>query len=316
MGVDLVISIVNHSNPELLKECLRSIFRSTHEISFEIWVIDNATEDGCFEWVRDHYPSVRWSFNQRRLGFSANHNQVLRDAKARYACILNDDILVHDYAFDRMIAFLDAHSEVGLLGPRLLNEDGSPQNSTFRFMSCYSELIGACWLPAACDHWKIRAQTGGPQEGAVDAVDWLLGACIVIRQSALLEIGLLDEQLSPVANSEDVDWCYRAHQKGWKVCFFPMASMLHYGGRSMKIEESGSSPAVIYVEMMRTRVAFFRKHHGLAAALLLRATYVIAFLWNLGMLGQSRLRGRLSSRDFRQRLANSGAVAANSLFSF
>ena len=107
MPPDLTISIINHSNPQMLHECLRSLFAATHTASLDVWVVDNATGGAGVPEMQAAFPQVHWLFNEQRLGFSANHNQVLRQATGRYACILNDDIVVHDRAFDALLAYMD-----------------------------------------------------------------------------------------------------------------------------------------------------------------------------------------------------------------
>jgi GT2 family glycosyltransferase len=307
VSVDLTVSIINHSNPALLRECLRSLYAATHTVSVEVWVVDNATDRRLVPEMQAEFPQVRWLFNAERRGFSANHNQVLSQATGRYACILNDDIVVHDGAFDTLVHYLDAHPRVGMAGARLLNADGSLQNCTFHFMTLLSELVGICFLPAPLCRWKTMGIDPAQAQDRPARVDWVLGACVVVRDTALAQVGLLDDTLSPVANTEEVDWCLRAHRAGWEVAYCPAAVLTHYGGQSMKPEAAGAN--TMRVEMYRTRLAFFRKHHGAFQAGLLRLIYSLTLPWNWAMLTQSLIRRRLDSRRYRNDLATLVRIA-------
>ena len=311
MPPDLTISIINHSNPQMLHECLRSLFAATHTVSLDVWVVDNATGGAGVPEMQAAFPQVRWLFNEQRLGFSANHNQVLRQATGRYACILNDDMVVHDGAFDTLVAYMDQNPKVGMAGARLLNGDGTQQNCTFRFMTLWSELVGICFLPGPLNALKTVGLDPA-QAGDVPAlVDWVLGACVVVRAEVLRQVGLLDDVLSPVANTEEVDWCFRARRAGWQVAYCPAAVLTHFGGQSQKPAATG--PDKMRVEMYRTRIAFFRKHYGPLPALLLRVIYLVTLPWNVAMLSQSAWRRTITPQHRRNALATLYGIAETSI---
>ncbi len=296
MPADLVISIINHSNPHLLRECLRSIVDGTHGITYEVWVVDNATGEKDLGPIYTEFPEVRWLYNDSRKGFSANHNQVLTRAIGRHLCILNDDTIIHEGAFARMVSYLDENSAVGMAGPRTLNPDGSYQMSVFNFPSLRGELLGYAYIPGGdlvkrslLPQWNFAAE---PQ-----AVDWLLGACIVVRSEALAKIGPLDEVLSPFAYAEDSDWCMMAHRAGYEVHFVPGAIITHYGAQSIKDTSTGADMS--RVRLHRAGQAWFRKHRGLRAELAVRAIHVGLLPWNALMIAQSVVRRR---RDWRSGL--------------
>ncbi len=295
-NLDLTISIINHSNPQMLRDCIRSIYATTHDIRFDIWVVDNATGGAMVDEIRAEFPEVRWLFNDRRMGFAANHNQVLSRSVARHTCILNDDMIVHEGAFDRLVRCMDDHPRIGMLGPRLLNADGTVQASLFRDMRIGSELLGALILPGALA--RRRTLPDQSLEGATPReVDWILGACIVVRREALAQIGVMDERLSPVANTEETDWCMRARAAGWAVAACGAAEITHFGGQSMK-RTSGDADRFT-IEMYRTRLALFEKHHGRRSSMLLGLLYAATLPWNLAMLAQSYVRRRTSWAEFR-----------------
>ena len=308
---DLTVSLINHSNPALLHECLRSLFAATHDTCLDVWIVDNATDGAGVPAMQEEFPQVRWLFNTDRQGFSANHNQVLCQATGRYACILNDDTVIHDGAFDTLVKYMDANPQVGMAGARLLNRDGTQQNCTFRFMTLWSELVGICLLPGPLNVLKTVGLDPAQAQDRPAAVDWVLGACLVVRDTALQQIGLLDSELSPIANTEEVDWCYRARRAGWQVAYCPAAVLTHYGGQSQKLAASG--PDKFRVEMYRTRIAFFRKHYGAFQTLLLRLIYLATLPWNAAMLSQSALRKTITHEHRRNALSTLCGIAALSL---
>ena len=311
MKPDLTVSIINHNNPQMLHECLRSLFAATHRVSLDAWVVDNGTDGAGVPEMKAAFPQVRWLFNKQRQGFSANHNQVLRQAQGRYTCILNDDMVVHEGAFDSLVAYMDENPKVGMAGARLLNGDGTQQNCTFRFMTLWSELVGICLLPGPLNVLKT-VSLDPAQDGNVPAlVDWVLGACLIVRDETLRQVGLLDSETFPIANNEEVDWCFRAYQCGWQVAYCPNSVLTHYGQQSQRSDAAGTDK--MRIEMYRTRIAFFRKHHGALRAFLLRLIYLATLPWNVAMLSQSVLRKTITPQYHRIALSTLYGVAINSI---
>jgi N-acetylglucosaminyl-diphospho-decaprenol L-rhamnosyltransferase len=309
--LDLSISLINHSNPEMLHECLRSLYATTQNISFEIWVVDNATDKRGVAEMQAEFPDVKWLFNEKRQGFSANHNQVLErivgEKRARYACILNDDTTIHPGAFETLVRYLDAHSAVGMVGARLLNTDGSPQDCVFRYPTVTDELIQACILPGGLNRLKRRVLDPAQDRDAAVNVDWVLGACIVVRTEVLEKIGLLDNRLSPIVYMEEVDWCYRTRKAGWAIAFVPQAVITHHGGQSTKATKPGADP--MRLELYRTHITYFRKHHGLFAAWLVRGIFVGTLPWNLLMLTQGVAKKTIPRTDYERQAATFKSAA-------
>ncbi|RYZ40940.1 MAG: glycosyltransferase family 2 protein [Myxococcaceae bacterium] len=298
---DLAISIVNHSNPHLLHDCLRSLYANTHDITFDVWVVDNATDGRGVEAMRRDFPQVKWLFNTERKGFSANHNQVLRQAEARHICIFNDDTLVHDGAFDTLVRFLDENPRVGMVGARLLNADGTLQNCVFRPMTLSGALFDLLFLPRPLHFLKERNIDPVMYGHDMARVNWVLGACIVVREECLRDVGLLDEVLSPLGNTEDTDWCVRAWKAGWEVAFCPEAVITHLTSRSFRPSATGHDK--VRVELWRTRLAYFRKHHGRLHEALLRLILVGTLPYNSLVLTQTLLRGRMAPEEYRRQLS-------------
>jgi N-acetylglucosaminyl-diphospho-decaprenol L-rhamnosyltransferase len=303
---DLSITVINHSNPEFLRDCLRSIFQESKEISLEVIAIDNATNQRLVPEIQAEFPQVRWLFNSRSQGYSANHNQGLRIATGRYLCTLNDDTVIHDKALAKIVAYLDKHPEVGMLGPRLLNRDGTIQDSAFYFPTVASTAFA--WLSLPGGLMRLKRQHIHPAQYAESSafVDWVLGACQVVTRAAYEKIGGLDEKLAPIVYHEDTDWGKSCQEAGFKVVYLPEARLTHYGGQSTGVDgaQGEIQPKPMLRELSATCLRYFRKHHGPLVALWLQVLFVFVFLWNLGMITQSYLRRRLSKTSFQNSRVN------------
>ena len=229
---DLSIIIVNTNNKKLLEECLYSIYASTKKISFEIIVIDNNSADGSQAMVKQHFPQVTLVENKENLGFIKASNQGLRIFSGRYALLLNDDTLVKDGAFDRMVEFMDKNFKAGACGPKLLNLDGTPQRQ--------GGLLGPRF-------WKAKKPR---------PVKFVIGACLLVRREVIDQVGILDENL--FFYNDDLDWCLRIRKAGWKIYYLPQAEVVHYGGYSSK----RSFNPKLFVEGFKGGLYFCRKHYG------------------------------------------------------
>jgi N-acetylglucosaminyl-diphospho-decaprenol L-rhamnosyltransferase len=271
--IDLSIIIVNFETRALLHQCVQSILDTTDHIDLEIIVVDNGSKDGSTAMVQSCFPDIRLIRNDKNLGFSAACNQGLGIMRGAYACLLNPDALVCKGAFDHMLDFMKANQRIGALGCKLLDANKTQQPSCFRFYTLKTVLFDYCLLPRRLEKTRLVGAYK-PQGLAKPArVDWVQGACFVISASALEEVGLLDEDF--FIYSEEVDWCYRAWQKGWEVWFTPKAAIIHYGAEASKQQDN---PALL--ELYKSRYRFWLKHHGLYAACMLRLLVLMATVWN------------------------------------
>ena len=244
---DLSVSIVNTNSRELLLACLDTLPRDAAEIV----VLDNASEDGSAEAVRDRFPDVRLLQQDFRAGFGANHNAVIRATEGRYVYVLNEDTTAGDWAFDRIVAYLDAHPRVAALGPRLVYPGGRLQDSAWRFPTPLVSALGLLTLG------KLGVKQSGGERP--HAVDWVMGAALVLRREALTEVGLFDEEF--FLYSEEVDLQFRLRQAGWEVHYFPDATVVHH-----ESQFSAEIPERRINEMWRSRHRYWHKHHGAAGA--------------------------------------------------
>jgi GT2 family glycosyltransferase len=240
---DLSVSIVNTNSRELLLACLETLAGS----GAEIVVLDNASEDGSVDAVRERFPDFRVLAQDFRAGFGANHNTVIHATEGRYVYVLNEDTTAGDWAFDRIVAYLDAHPRVAALGPRLVYPDGRLQDSAWRFPTPLVSAVGLLTVG------KLGVkQSRGAQP---HPVDWVMGAALVLRREALDEVGLFDEEF--FLYSEEVDLQFRLRQAGWEVHYFPDATVVHH-----ESQFSAEIPERRINEMWRSRHRYWHKHHG------------------------------------------------------
>jgi N-acetylglucosaminyl-diphospho-decaprenol L-rhamnosyltransferase len=240
---DLSVSIVNTNSRELLLECLETLPRDAAEIV----VLDNASEDGSAEAVRERFPNVRVIAQEFRAGFGANHNTVIRATEGRYVYVLNEDTTSDDWAFDRIVGYLDANPRVAALGPRLVYPNGRLQDSAWRFPTPLVSALGLLTVG------KVGVKQSGGERP--HPVDWVTGAALVLRREALDEVGLFDEEF--FLYSEEVDLQFRLRQAGWEVHYFPEATVVHH-----ESQFSADIPERRINEMWRSRHRYWHKHHS------------------------------------------------------
>ena len=304
--VDLSIVILSWNVRDLLRQCLKSVARDRPlsvdhpPLATEIIVVDNASSDGSVEMVRAEFPHVRLMANQANRGYTGGNNDGIAAATGRYVMILNPDTRVLDDALAAMVAYADAHSDVGVVGPQLLNPDGSVQSSRRRFPTLMTGLFESTWLePLAPRDVLRRYYVLDQPDGAIQEVDWLFGACFLVRREVIQQVGTLDEDF--FMYSEEMDWCRRIRQAGWKVVYLPEAQVIHYGGKS-----SDQVAAQRHIYFQTSKVRYFRKHHGALTAGVLRVALLAMYAWQLvleaakGALGHKRTLRRERVRAYWQ----------------
>jgi len=260
--IDLSIIIVNWNTRDLLTPCLQSVYDTTSNLDFEVVVVDNASTDGSQAMVRQQFPHIHLIANRENVGFARANNQAMRVSKGRYALLFNSDALLLANAVQVMISLAEANPQAGIIGAQLLNPDGSFQASHTPFPNLWQEFLilsGAGRM--LYGHWY---PSRGPQEDqGPQMVDYVEGACMLVRREAFEDVGGLDEGYFMYA--EEVDWCYAMREKGWQVWYQPAAKVIHLGGGSSRGRRTQRE-----ADLYRSRVQFFRKRYGARAARLLK----------------------------------------------
>ena len=277
--VDCSVVIVNYRTDEVLADCLASLTKTGAPPELEVIVVDNGgtLAAGGF---RERLSQVRLVDNGENVGFARAANQGIRLARGRHVLCLNPDTVVHEGALAAMIAYLDAHPGIGAVGARLLESDGSLQYSCRRFPGYLTIFFGRYALltrlfprnAASRDYlyldWDHRT---------VREVDWVSGACVMVRREVIDTVGGFDEGYFLFV--EDMDWCRRIRDRGWRVVYLPDAVVTHHIGASR-----GPAPARIVWARHRGMLRYVRKHYRapwplrllIGGALLARAGLLVA----------------------------------------
>ena len=256
--MDLSVVILNFNTCDLLRDSIKSIFESTHNIDFEVIVVDNASVDNSCEMVKTEFPNVKLIENKKNTGFSHGNNLGIKETSGEYICLLNPDTVVKENTFEYLIKFMKENPECGISGPKIYFGDGSIQFSFRSFPSFSTALFNRAstltklFPKNPFSDAYLMTSTDRDQPGEVD---WLSGSCMVVNKKAIDEVGLLDENFFMYA--EDVDWCYRMKQKGWKNFYCPSGTIIHYTEQSSK-----QYPIKSLYERHRSMYYFYKKHYS------------------------------------------------------
>ncbi len=292
--LDLSVIIVSYNTRDVTLECLRRLRDGLGGIAAEVIVVDNASHDGSPEQIRDQFGDVQLIASQRNLGFGSANNIAMQRAKGRYVLLLNSDAYVEQAAIGALKGYLEAHDNAGVVGPKLLNADGTLQRSCFRYptpMRAWLENMGIARL---C---KPRSRLGDYRQWAHDEagpVDWAVGACLLVRHEVIERVGGFDERFFMYA--EETDWQKRIRDAGWSIHFNPAARVMHLGGAS------GASDQVrVNRHFFDSLDAYQVKHHGWIGLIAFRGAMVIGALarlpgWSLAYLLRPTRRVRAAGK--------------------
>ncbi|MCS6906923.1 MAG: glycosyltransferase family 2 protein [Anaerolineales bacterium] len=295
----LSVCIVSYQTRQFLHRCLATIYEHPPARPFEVIVVDNGSTDGTPELVRNAFPRARLICNNHNLGYTAAMNQALREAQGEYLVQLNPDTEVYEGAFDLLADFLEAHPDVGICGPKVLNPDGTLQRSCRRGESTPLAVIahfsGLDRLfpnnPRLAQYWMSYRG-----EDEIHEVAGVSGSCMMIRRAVVDQIGYLDERF--FAYQEDADYCFRARQAGWKVMYVPTAKVLHYGG----VGGSHVQPYRSILEWHRSYWNYYRKNLARHYPPWFNGLYYLMMAVKLAssLLLQALHLGRFSRRNLRR----------------
>lgn len=288
MNPAVSISIVAYQSRELLRECLHSIQSNVRDLRLEIIVVDNGSDDGTVEMVSRHYPQVQLVRNDRNLGFARPNNQAIKASRGKYILLLNPDTIVLPNALEQLVEFAEAHPRVGIVGPKVLNRDGTMQLQCRRSFATPWDLF--CYFSRLSQLFPrsrlfARYLVTYRDENEIHPVDAISGSCMLIRRTMMEEIGLLDEQF--FAYQEDTDYSFRAHQAGWEVYYCPRAQIIHFAGRG----GSRVDPFHSIVEWHRSYFRYYRKN--------LAPRYFFLFNWFYYVIMLAKLLSSLAINVFR-----------------
>jgi len=270
--MDLSIIILNYKTKGLVKQCIKGIGLLDLKLKFEVIVVDNGSKDSCADMIEENYiknPDVNFKGEVKLIrlktnsGYTAGNNIGLKIATGKYIMILNPDITALQGTIENMYKFLQQNDKVGMVGPKLINPDGTTQYSCYRFPKWHIPILRRTVLgklPQAKKSLKSYLMMDW-DHNSDRSVEWLLGACEMIKSEALEKVGVMDERFFMYFS--DVDWCRRFWQTGYEVYYLATAEMVHYHQRI-----SAEVPGIrsVFTKMTRIHISdafkYFAKYLG------------------------------------------------------
>lgn len=285
---DLSVVIVSYNVRDLLADCLDSMQAGGARIAgrgngppdgvqTEVFVVESGSSDNTGDMLRESYPWVRLIEPGRNTGFAGGNNLGIDASRGRYVLALNPDTRPLDGALSAMVDYMDAHPEVGALGPQLLNPDGTIQPSRRRFPTLWTAFCeDTVFMPLAPRRIFVRYFMRDTDDEQTVEVDWVQGTALLARREAIEQVGGFDEQF--FMYSEEIDWQRRIKAAGWRVVHLSEAQVIHYGGKSS--EQVGARRDIYY---HTSKARYFAKHHGPAVGQAVRIALLLNFAIKLAV---------------------------------
>jgi GT2 family glycosyltransferase len=269
----LSIIIVNYRSADYTRQCLRRIYEHGNNPLLEVFVIDNATYDGCGEMIQAEFPQVKFFQSEKNLGFAGANNVGVEKTSGEYVMFLNPDTEIEGNAIEDLLNAVRTMPRAGMAGARLLNSDRTVQTTSISaFPSIMNQLGGLNFLRRRFPNSKLWGIGPLFQElSSPVAVDAISGACMVAPRSVVEQVGAFTTKY--FMYGEDLDLCLKVHQAGWKIYYVPMAVIVHHGGGS-----SDTRAERYYAEVMQREAMyqFMRRHRGAVYAAVFSALAAVA----------------------------------------
>lgn len=270
------IVIVNWNTAELLRRCLQSIRQNAGAVNKEITVVDNASTDGSVDVVRSEFPDVRLIANPDNLGYAEGNNIGIECSSGDFVLLLNPDTEIQPGAIEALVDCLNRHPDASAVAPRLIYPDGRVQSSCRGFpepSSLMFDYLHLAKLFPKSKRFGAYRMTWFDYDHEAD-VDQPMASCLMIRRTAIEDIGVFDTQFPIFFN--DVDWCYRSKQNGWKIYFTPQAEVVHHvGGSTRQVK-----PAMIRESHLSLK-RFYEKHYKSRISPIAYALIMLAISLNM-----------------------------------
>jgi GT2 family glycosyltransferase len=301
--IRLSIIVVTSNSEGFIAKCLKSL-EELRSLSAEVLVVDNASGDATTKIIRQHFPWAKLIENEMNLGFAKANNIGIRAASASsdYLCLINPDVVVLPGCVQKLLNFMEHNVSVGLVGPAMIGSDGALGRSCMRFPNLWNCLCDAFALYRAFPH---SAMFGGHDmhdysPDRVQDVDILNGWFWLVRRQAVDQVGLLDERF--FMYGEDIDWCVRFKQMGWRLVYYPLTKAIHYGGAS-----SAKDPVRFYIEMQKANLQYWKKHKRAFAEAAFRGVLAIHHLLRVAGYGLLYVTSRSHSLEAAHKVKRSAA---------
>jgi GT2 family glycosyltransferase len=230
---ELTIAVNGHKSPELLRLCLQSVFKYVNEkeIDYEVLVTDSATEEDTEMLMREEFPEVRFFPFRENAGFKTMVNTSLKEAHGKYIFLINSDLILNESVVSKMLGFLKDHPEIGILSPKQLNFNGTLQPSCFHFYRPLTILYRRTYLGkfSFAKHHLDWFTMASYDKLKPKSVEWVMGSAMLVTKKAAEKVGEMDKRF--FMYMEDVDWCRRFWENGFRVVYYPEVFVYHYHGK-------------------------------------------------------------------------------------
>jgi len=282
------ISIITSKGAEkFILPCLESLYKNFRN-QVNVYVTSNLASQEIINQIKSKFPKVNLVINNKKKGFAENHNNIIEKTNGKYVLVLNDDIVILNNAIEKLINYMEKNDNIAVISPQLLNPDLSIQNSTYNFPNFFTTSLNILgirkFIPFNRFTYKLAEmflKKGSRfwEHNEITEVDTMRGACVLIRRSAIKEVGLMDEV--SLAYGEETEWHYRFRKKDWKIVFYPEAKIIHYGQQTTK-----SQSLWVKEESIKGLLNFYRKHKSKFSYYFLRAIIMFTsfFLYLLSLI--------------------------------
>lgn len=248
--MDLSIVILGYKMRDLIKNCIKSIKEQNLNINYEIIVVDNNSNDGTDQMMAKLYPDIKFIKLNKNFGYPKGNNYGIKIAQGRYIITLNPDTIIFDNSFEKLVRYMDENKDIGIIAPKLLNPNKTLQYTCFRFYKLLTPFVRRTFLYKTKwgkkHHYNFEMRDWDHND--IKDVDWVQGSALMIRKSVIDIIGIKDERF--FLYFSDVAWCEKCWQAGFKVIYYPKASIIHFYHR----ESSGGIFAILFKKTGRAHI--------------------------------------------------------------
>ncbi len=262
---NLSILITSYKNASLLRLCIESFQKTLKKIDYEIIVADSETTEEIGDLMREKFPEISFILNKKNVGFGILVNQLLAKAQGKFNFLVNADIIIKDNAVEKLMNCLKKDEKIGVIGPRLINFDNSIQPSFFKFYKITTVIYRRTflkklpWAKKELEQFLMK----NVKKNRLFEADWLMGSALMFRATTAKKIGPWDNRF--FMYFEDVDWCWRIWENGFKVVHNPLVKVYHYHGKQSA--NKGILRAILFNKYARihiqSAIKFFWKHKTL-----------------------------------------------------
>jgi N-acetylglucosaminyl-diphospho-decaprenol L-rhamnosyltransferase len=268
----LSVVVVTYNSAADIVECIESTLKDLADLAAEIIVIDNLSSDNTVQILNDKFAGIdrlQIIANTENLGFAGGNNQAAKICKGKYLLMLNPDTYFEPGVFKELVDYLEANERIGAIGPKLLFEDGSFQVSASKIRGPYLDSIIYHNLP-----WSLVSRLYQTEASKISDVDWILGACIMVRTDLFLEIGGLDLNYE-FSGLDMADLCTLIRAKNFRTVYYPLVSIVHKGGTSHRLA-SPEQKAKALLKSHKGDIYYYQKNHGFFAKLFILCVLISA----------------------------------------